>query len=87
MRLFLLAELSPISLLSSRKRDVFVLDHVVNLLLHGDQEQREEVDQKNRPKHGDVKEIDKGADNCNNKCFRGCVPEERENKTGQLARS
>jgi len=39
-----------------RQRDVLVLDHVLDLALHGDEEQDEEVHEEDGPEDGDVED-------------------------------
>ena len=46
-------------LLPQIKWYVFVLDHVLHLPLHGDEEKHEEVEQEDRPEYWDVKNREK----------------------------
>ena len=39
-----------------------MLDHVLDLLLHGDHEEHDEVQQQHRPEHGDVEEREEGGE-------------------------
>jgi len=45
-----------------------------NLLFHGDGEQDDEVENKNRPKDGDVEEVEHGTEHADQQCLQRTVP-------------
>lgn len=56
------------------ERQVPVLDHVPNLPLHGDAEQRDEVHDQDRPEHRHVKCLEEGANDPDDRALADGVP-------------
>lgn len=57
------------------ERQVPVLDHVPNLPLHGDAEQRDEVHDQNWPEHRHVERLEERADDPDDRALADGVPE------------
>jgi len=57
-----------------RKRQISMFNHVSNLSLHRDTEQRDEVHDKNGPEHGDIENLEERADQGDRRRFGDCVP-------------
>ena len=53
-------------LLSQRERNVAVLDHVLDLALHGHEEQHEPVHQQDGPEHWHIKD----GEECDHKAYQ-----------------
>lgn len=52
-----------------------MLDHVRDLLAHGHDEEEDEVDEQNGPKHGNIKEFEEGHKDRGHNSIRGAIPE------------
>lgn len=54
---------------------VSVLDHVLNLSLHGDPEEHDEIHDEDGPEDRDIEEVEESAENCNHCGLCHGVPE------------
>jgi len=61
-------------LLPQIERDVFVLDHVLDLALHRNEEQHKEVQQQDGPEDWHVKHREEGGDHAEEERFGRRVP-------------
>lgn len=60
--------------LAMRERDVPVLNHVLDLPLHGDAEEHDEVHHQDGPEHGHVERLEERADHGHQDALGGRVP-------------
>jgi len=67
-------QFASISFLPGGKRQIFVVQHVCNLLFHGGHKQRQEIDQQDGPEHRNVQKVHKRADERHNERSCGGVP-------------
>lgn len=67
--------LALVARFAQREGKVLVLDHVLDLSLHGDAKQGDEVHDEDRPKHGDIEHLEKRAEEGDKGGFSDAVPE------------
>lgn len=60
--------------LAMRERDVPVLNHVLDLPLHGDAEEHDEVHHQDGPEHRDIERLEERADHGHQDALGGRVP-------------
>lgn len=60
--------------LSVGEWQIFVLDHVFDLLLHSEGEQQHEVNDQDRPEHWDIEGVEERTQQCNDECPRAGQP-------------